>query len=153
MSVYYVQRNPGGPVEGPIGQGRLARELTEGHLSPAALLCVPGTEEWIESGDILYAVIDDIERANVPQSPGIVPRLVSRPYFWASVLLFFVGLFFLFSPLWWAIGILLVIGSHFIDRKYYRCAHCGNSVEKHSAVCPTCRARLVTEREYRRNRH
>jgi hypothetical protein len=145
MSVYFLQRNEGAAVEGPVGQGRLASEMRAGSLSEDALVCAPGTEVWMRAGDALGWLLTEMEsrEARTPErgEQVLAQKVARRPYWWASLFLAVLGLvLLLFLPVA-GLGLLVLAG--LIDRPRYVCGNCGNGVEKSSLLCPTCRAELT----------
>jgi len=161
MSVYFLQRNRGAAVEGPVGQGRLASEMRAGSLSEDALVCAAGTEVWMRAGDALGWLLDEMEsREAMTPARGeevLAQKVVRRPYWWASLFLALLGLGFLGIALlglaflgmgvlgvaFLVLAVALLVLSSLIDRPRYICGNCGNGVEKTSLMCPTCRAELT----------
>jgi hypothetical protein len=145
MSVYFLQRNEGAAVEGPVGQGRLATEMRAGSLSEDALVCAPGTEVWMRAGDALGWLMEEMEsrESRRPARSGAVlaQKVVRRPYWWASLFLALLGLGLLLFLPFAGLGLLVLAG--LMDRPRWICGNCGNGVEKSSLLCPTCRAELT----------
>lgn len=82
-----------------------------------------------------------------------INRYSTRPNAWISLAvggLF--GLMALVGLVFWPLLLVALPGliiAAAIDRKRWHCGNCGNVVEKTSTMCPVCRARLMSEAEYR----
>lgn len=143
MSMYYLHR--AGETTGPFAPGRLQQMWRAREIGPADQVCEHGSDEWLPAEVIAMPTLEEDREVN--ERTAWIRAL--RPYAALSWALWSLGIVIAvltFGAAWFLYVPLLVVGFFFNPPRYV-CAGCGNRLEKTSARCPSCAARIVPFRK------
>ncbi|MEX2580652.1 MAG: hypothetical protein WD342_16465 [Verrucomicrobiales bacterium] len=148
MSMYWLARD--GVSTGPFAPGRLVGMWESGDVGPDDLLALHGTEDWFSADAMLPALAS--ERREVERDEGTKARRVKekdQARSCIAMVIFLVAVVGLIASLLTInligipVSVAFICLALIVDRRRWLCGGCGNGVEKSSAMCPVCRARLT----------